>query len=149
MNAMNIMSSNPRVITGRESVNEAAALMRLLDVGMLPVVDDANGQRLIGVITDRDIVVRCCATGHTGSCPVSSHMSSRPITTVTTDASVREIADKMKEHQVRRLPVVDAGGVVVGVITQADLARHVGPQDPDLVEEVIERISTPAAAVPV
>ncbi len=148
MNAQSLMTQQPTVVFAGDSVSHAARLMRRLDVGMLPVVDDATHRRLVGVLTDRDIVIRCLAEGHLTDCIVRDHMTSAPIATVAPGATVREIADRMEQSQVRRLPVVDAAGQVVGVVTQADLARRVGPENPWLVEEVLERISTPGALVP-
>ena len=147
MNAKTLMTSNPTVITPDESIPRAAELMRNLDVGMLPVVDDLQTRRLVGVITDRDIVVRCLADHGTSQCHVRDHMSSQPLVFVHEDSPLDDIGRKMEEYQVRRLPVVTPGLRVVGIITQADLARRVGPDDPRLIEEIIERISTPGALV--
>ena len=147
MNARDIMTFNPSVVTGRDTITNAATIMRSLDIGLLPVVDTVESRHLIGVITDRDIVVRCRAEGHQPDCAVQDHMTRQTLTTVTSEASLREIADKMEYHQVRRLPVVDADNAVIGIVTQADLARHVGPSDPKLVEKVVERISAPAGAL--
>lgn len=70
-------------------------------------------------------------------------MTREGLLTVLADSDLRLIADRMEQHQVRRLPVVDARHRVIGIVTQADLARRVGPEDPELVEEVLERISNP------
>ncbi len=145
MNAKTLMTSNPTVITPDDSIPRAAELMRNLDVGMLPVVDDLQTRRLVGVITDRDIVVRCLADHGTAQCQVRDHMSSHPLVVVHEDTTVDEIGQKMEEYQVRRLPVVKPDLRVVGVVTQGDLARRVGPDDPKLIEEIVERISTPGA----
>lgn len=85
---------------------------------------------MLGVITDRDIVVRGVARGHGGNAKVHEHMTRDALVTVSPDASVEEIGEKMRRHQVRRLPVVDRYGDVVGVVAQADLALTVGPRDP-------------------
>lgn len=147
MNAQSLMTRNPTVVLAGDSLSHAATLMRTLDVGMLPVVDDATHRRLVGVLTDRDIVIRCLAEGHLADCIVRDHMTTAPIATVTPGATIREIADKMELSQVRRLPVVSDAGEVIGMVTQADLARRVGPENPWLVEEVLERVSTPGALV--
>ncbi|HEX8725473.1 MAG TPA: CBS domain-containing protein [Gemmatimonadaceae bacterium] len=147
MNAKTLMTANPTVVTPDDLISRAAELMRNLDVGMVPVVDDIQTRRLVGVITDRDIVVRCIADHGSAKCQVRDHMTSHPLASVHEDTMLDEIAQKMEEYRVRRLPVVANGHRVVGIITQADLARRVGHDDPALIEEVIERISTPGALV--
>jgi CBS domain-containing protein len=148
MQARDLMTPTPTVITADDSIPKTAEVMRNLDVGMLPVVDDLNGRHLIGVITDRDIVVRCLADQGLVECQVRNHMTTDPLVYVHEGTKLSEIVDRMERYQVRRLPVVDAAMRVVGVVTQADLARRVGPENPELVEEVVERISRPGALVP-
>ncbi len=143
MYARNLMTPEPSVISVNDTITSAARLMRTLRVGMLPVVDDTHHRHLLGVLTDRDIVVRCVAEGHQLDCRVEDHMTREGLLTVLADSDLRLIADRMEQHQVRRLPVVDARHRVIGIVTQADLARRVGPEDPELVEEVLERISNP------
>lgn len=147
MLARDIMTKDPAVIVGDEKVPAAARLMRLRDVGFLPVVDDVNRRRLIGVLTDRDIVLRHVAPGHGALASVHEHMTRAPLQTVVGDTSVEEVADRMSRHQVRRLPVVDPEGRVVGVITQADLVRRLRPHDATLLDRVSEAISRPGLLV--
>ena len=147
MRAKNLMTSNPTVATADDSITHVAELMRNLDVGMLPVVDDLQDRQLVGVITDRDIVVRCLADHGTSQCQVRDHMTSDPLVFVHEDSTLQDISQKMEEFQVRRLPVVTPAMRVIGIVTQADLARRVGPDDPRLIEEIVERISTPGALV--
>ena len=147
MKAKDLMTPTPTVISADETIPKTAQVMRNLDVGMLPVVDDLERRRLIGVITDRDIVVRCLADEGMAECRVRNHMSTTPLVYVSETTPLAEITERMERFQVRRLPVVDAKMRVVGIVTQADLARRVGKQNPALVEEVLERISTPGALV--
>jgi CBS domain-containing protein len=143
MNALEIMTPDPTVATAEMPISHAARLMQTLGVGMLPVVDDEEHRRLLGVLTDRDIVVRCLAEGHRIDCRVRDHMTSDPLVTLSIDTELREIANRMEQYQVRRLPVVNKQMKVLGIVTQADLARHVGPDNPELIEEVLAKISTP------
>ena len=143
MYARNLMTPEPSMISVNDTITSAARLMRTLRIGLLPVVDDTHHRHLLGVLTDRDIVVRCVAEGHRLDCRVEDHMTRDGLLTVLADSDLRLIADRMEQHQVRRLPVVDARQRVIGIVTQADLARRVGPEDPELVEEVLERISNP------
>ncbi|MBU6367001.1 MAG: CBS domain-containing protein [Gemmatimonadetes bacterium] len=147
MLARDLMTSNPATVTPGDTLQHAAALMRLRGVGMLPVVTDQASRRLVGVLTDRDLVVRHLArangpTGHVADC-----MTHLPLATVGPEASVEALADLMVRHQVRRLPVVDTHGALLGVVAQADLAIHVGRGDARLVEQVLEGVSRPAALV--
>lgn len=145
MRARQLMTSTPAVVTADDSIQKAAEMMRTVDVGMLPVVDDMQHRRLIGVITDRDIVVRCVADRGAGPCQVRHHMTMTPLVFVDDDATAEEIGAQMEQFQVRRIPVVGADMRVIGIVTQADLARLIGPHNPQFIEEVVERISTPGA----
>jgi CBS domain-containing protein len=146
MKARDVMTPNPTAVTPADTIAHAAALMRDLDVGIMPVVDDLATGRLEGVITDRDIAVRCVAAGHGVGCRISDHMTSSHLHVVRDDASVAEAIKKMETDQVRRIPVVADGGRLVGIIAQADIAMKLGPHDASLVEELVERISEPARA---
>jgi CBS domain-containing protein len=117
--------------------------MRDLDVGIMPVVDDLASMRLEGVITDRDIAVRCVAAGHGAGCLVGQHMTQGYLDVVREGSYVAEAIRKMERGQLRRIPVVADGGRLVGIIAQADIARRLGPHDASLVEELVERVSEP------
>jgi len=147
MQARDIMTPNPTVVTPDEPVSRAAQIMRASDIGMVPVVDDRKSMTLKGVITDRDIVVRCVAEGHNPSCQVRDHMTSDEVDTVTPDDDVHDVVAKMERDQVRRIPVV-SDGVLAGVIAQADIARKVGPREPHVVQDLVEKVSEPAAMSP-
>jgi CBS domain-containing protein len=140
MKARDLMAPYPGVVTAGDPLSRAAELMRDWDVGMVPVVDDPVAMHLVGVITDRDIAVRCVAPRHGGRCSVGAHLTAGPLATVEPDTDAREVMEQMKAHQVRRLPVV-AGGRLVGVVALADLARLEGRLDPLEVESVVERVS--------
>ncbi|HEU4994573.1 MAG TPA: CBS domain-containing protein [Gemmatimonadaceae bacterium] len=141
MKARDIMTADPGVITQRELVSRAAEIMRDLDVGIVPVVDDPSSMRLLGVITDRDIAVRCVAKRHGPSCTVAEHMTSTHLDTVRPDDDIDAVISLMERDQVRRIPVVSDDNRLAGVIAQADLATKVGPKDPKKIEEVLERVS--------
>lgn len=144
--ARQLMSSTVRTVTAHDSVADAARIMRASDVGMLPVVDDPSSMHLVGVITDRDIAVRCVADGHEPTCRVGTHMTSTKLATVGPDSGEDEVIAKMEVHQVRRLPVVEMERLV-GVIAQADIATRLGPHEPEKVEHLLETVSAHAAVV--
>src|SRR4051794_20960364 len=131
--AADLMTADPRSIASSATAADAARLLREHDVGSLPVVQD---ERVVGVVTDRDLVVRVMAAGlDPEATPVPEVATDRPVT-VEASTSLDEALQLMAEHQVRRLPVVE-GDRLVGVIAQADVARHgKEKRTGDLVEEL-------------
>ena len=128
------MTSNPTAITPDTTVQEAARLMKTEDVGALPVVEDG---RLTCVITDRDLAIRGLAEGRDAGTAVRE-LASPDVVTVDPQQSLEEAARLMAEHQVRRLPVVEEDGKLVGMLAQADVAQA---GHDTLTGEVVEKIS--------
>jgi CBS domain-containing protein len=120
-NVRDTMSSDPQAVRPDQPVSEAAGLMRSEDVGSLPVVED---ERLVGILTDRDIALRVVAEGKDPNVTSVGEVLSGDPVTVTPDESLDEALAKMARHQVRRLPVVESEGRLVGVLAQADVARE-------------------------
>ena len=142
MKAQDIMAKNPRSVTPQTTVREAAQLMKTEDVGMLPVVGSAGSRNIVGIVTDRDIAIRHVAEGHgSGDCPVSEAMSSDVKTCKVSD-SVDKVMEVMGKEQVRRIPIVDERGELVGIIAQADIAREANDKK---AERTIEKISEPGS----
>ncbi|HUK62599.1 MAG TPA: CBS domain-containing protein, partial [Dongiaceae bacterium] len=109
-------------------------------------VDVPDGTKLLGVITDRDIAVRCVAEGHPAAeCLVRLHMTPAPIDTVKPDADLEDVLALMERDQVHRIPVMEKGALV-GVIAGADIARHCGPRHAKQLEELLEAVSAPKGA---
>ena len=121
MKAREIMTPLPAVVTPSAKLFEAAEIMKYEEVGCIPVVSDLVSLRLVGVITDRDISVRCIARRHGVGCEVGEHMTPVPLETVMADAEVSQIVSKMEAAHVRRIPVVDASGSLIGIVSEADL----------------------------
>lgn len=117
MNIRDVMTPNPRTIAPTDSIQNAARIMRDEDTGVVPVVD--NG-RPVGLVTDRDIVVRAVAEDGQLSRPVSDIITTG-VVSATPDMSTREAAELMSEHQIRRLPVVE-NDRLVGIVSIGDLA---------------------------
>ena len=141
MKAKELMTPTPKVCTSDDRIVDVARMMRDYDVGSLPVVENSGTNRLIGIITDRDIVVGPVAD-ELFTATVADVMTPNPHT-VRTDDGLDQVERVMKEQQVRRIPVVDEIGSVVGVIAQADLAlKDRGATDRD-VGRVVEEISRP------
>ena len=144
MKASDIMTPDPACVTPDDSARQAAQLMADNDCGCLPVVDSHGSNKVIGVITDRDIAVRGVARGRSSDTLVRDLMT-RDATTCPPDADLKEVERAMSDRQVRRIVVADADGCACGIISQADLARA---SDRDVSEHVVarvvERISEPA-----
>jgi CBS domain-containing protein len=147
MQARELMTSDPFVVTPRESIWRAAEIMRDLDIGMVPVVDDAASNHLQGVITDRDIAVRCVARKHGISCTVGDHMTTDHLVTVSPDAASDDVLAEMERAQVRRVLVISGDNHLDGVIAQADVAIKLGRVEPVRVEKALERLSARHAEV--
>ena len=129
------MTSNPMTIEPGRPVADAARIMKDADTGIVPVVD---GARLVGTITDRDIAIRVVAEGKDPQATKVDEVASREIVTVDPEQNLDEALRLMAQHQVRRLPVVEEDGKLVGILAQADIARH---DDPARTGEVVGEIS--------
>jgi CBS domain-containing protein len=116
-----VMTDRPRAITPQTSIREAARLMEEEDVGSLPIVDD--GTRLVGIVTDRDIAIRAVGRGHDPEQTGVSEIASEEVYALTPDDDLDDALQTMARAQVRRLPVVVRENELVGMISQADIAR--------------------------
>jgi CBS domain-containing protein len=116
-----VMTSNPRTIGADATVTEAARLMQEADTGVVPIVE---GDRLVGTFTDRDIAVRVVAEQKDPTTTRVGEVASRDLITVDPQQDLDEALQLMAKHQVRRLPVVEEDGRLVGIIAQADVAQH-------------------------
>ena len=142
MKAQEIMTRNPKTVTPESKLTDAARLMKVGDVGIIPVVESSGSRKLVGVVTDRDIAVRHVAEGHgSADCPVREAMSSN-LVTARTDDDIEQVMETMGREQLRRIPVVDERGELVGIVAQADIAREA--HDEKRVEDTIEKISRPS-----
>jgi len=132
--ARDIMSGDATCARASDTLDDAARKMKELGVGSLPICGDDD--RLAGMITDRDIVVKCVAEGgDPKSTKVGDLAEGKPVT-IGADDSVEEVLDTMTKHGVRRLPVID-GHRLVGVVSQADVARNLPDERTgDLVEAI-------------
>jgi CBS domain-containing protein len=138
MKISEIMTTNPVTVGPDATLGEVATLMRQEDCGSIPVVEDG---RLVGIVTDRDIVVRAIAAGKDPKASrVSEIMSADPVT-VKPDDKVTDAERQMRERQIRRLPVVD-DGKLVGIIVTAQIARVERPNDTGVtIKEISEAAS--------
>ncbi|WP_246939044.1 CBS domain-containing protein [Bacillus pinisoli] len=133
-----IMTENVATVSSNQTVQDAARLMSEYNVGSIPVVDQQ--ERIIGIVTDRDITLRTTAQGLASTTPVSEIMSSH-VVCGTPDMNVEEAASLMAENQIRRLPIVEHGQIV-GVIALGDIATN--EMFNDEAEEALTNISVPS-----
>lgn len=141
MKARDLMSEDPKVCTTDDRIVDAARMMRDYDIGSLPVVENTGENRLIGIVTDRDLVVGPLAD-ELFTATVGDAMTPNP-RTVRAEEDVTAVERIMKEAQVRRIPVVDQHGSIVGMIAQADLALNDRSASDRDVGQVVEEISRP------
>ena len=130
-----VMTDRPRAVTPETTVYEAAQLMKNDDIGSLPMLD---GEQLAGMVTDRDIVIRAIAEGKDPRGMPVREVASRELVTVNADEELSSALQLMASQQVRRLPVVDDAGRLVGILAQADVAVEAKEKD---VGEMVEEIS--------
>ena len=118
--ARDLMTPDPKCVKEDETLVDAARMMRDLDVGALPIC--GNDDRLKGMVTDRDIVVKCIADGGDPKSVKAGSLGQGKPVTIGADDDISEALETMQKYQVRRLPVID-GHDLVGIISQADIAR--------------------------
>lgn len=144
MRARDIMTRDPQCCRREDTVRRAAEIMRDKDCGVIPVVDDSR--RVIGIVTDRDLALRVIAAGKSADTRLNEVMTAGA-ECCSADDDLRDVEHKMAEAQIRRIPICDAGGRVLGIISQADIARAAG-LDSEVSEQeialVLEQISEPA-----
>jgi CBS domain-containing protein len=133
--ARDVMTGGVECVGENETVLDAARKLADLDVGAMPICGEDN--RLKGVVTDRDIVVKCIADGRDPATVTAGQFGEGKPVTIGADDSIDEALRTMGEHQVRRLPVID-GHDLVGMLAQADIARRL---DEDETGEVVQDIS--------
>jgi CBS domain-containing protein len=140
MEAKDVMTREPACCTPSTPARDAAAIMEEQDCGCVPVVDD--DQRLRGVVTDRDLALRGVARGSGPDTPVEELMTT-PAVCCGTNTDLNEATRTLAEHQIRRVPVIDANERVVGIVAQADLANARARIGNEEVADTVGAISQP------
>ena len=137
-----VMTMNPVCCLPDETVDKAAQFMKSEDVGSIPVVQDRQSNRLIGIVTDRDLAMRVVAERRDAeTTKVREVMTPNPVTCRAND-DLRMALNAMAQHKVRRIPVVDESGSVIGIIAQADVATRA--DEPTKTAELVKEISIPS-----
>lgn len=139
MKIENIMTRNPAFCTLNTSLHDVAQMMTDNDCGCLPVVEEENSRKPIGMITDRDIVLRTVAHNKNPLNMIAGEIMTDDVFTATPDLSIEESCELMERNHVRRLAVVDENGDLVGMLAQADIALGATPKETaHLVREISE-----------
>jgi CBS domain-containing protein len=131
-----VMTSNPRSCETSSTIADAAKLLKSEDVGSLPITESG---RLVGMLTDRDIAIRVVAEGKDPQSTTVGEVASKDVVTLDPQQNLDEALRLMAQHQVRRLPVVEEDGRLVGIVAQADVATEGGHDEKT--GQVVEEIS--------
>ena len=134
-----VMTRNPVCCLPTTMVEEAAKIMKRENIGPIPVIDDEQSQTLVGIVTDRDLALKIVAEGRDVKSTKVEAVMTRKVVTCRAEDDVQKALDAMAEHQLRRIPVVDKEGKILGIIAQADVATRVN--QPDKTAEVVKGIS--------
>jgi CBS domain-containing protein len=143
MKVREVMSSNPVCCLPSDTAQKVAGVLCDQNIGSVPIVEDQQSRKLIGIITDRDL---CCSVVAKGldpkSTPIEKFVSLNPVT-CRVDENLEKCERAMQEHQIRRIPVVDAEGNCIGIVSQADLALK---EKPEKVSKTVAEVSRPEKA---
>lgn len=140
MTAKELMTPDPVCCTRDTPLQEVARMMAQHDCGEIPVVERQDVKKVVGVVTDRDIVCRAVAEGKNPATLNAETVMTSPAVTVQERADSDEVTRTMETHQIRRVPVVDQNGALCGIVAQADIARHLARKD---VGELVRGVSAP------
>jgi CBS domain-containing protein len=143
MQVRDIMTSDPACCSPDTALSEVGRLMIDYDCGEIPVCEGEDSKKPVGVVTDRDIVVRTVGAGLNPMDMTAGEIMSTPVVTVTPDTNFEECKRVMQEKQIRRVPVVDENGAICGIVALADITKYASEQDSG---EVLEEISVEIGA---
>ncbi len=147
MKVRDVMTKYPSCCTAECSLEAVARMMRDRDCGAIPIVGDLASQFPVGIITDRDIVLRAVADGRDIRALTVRDCMTAPVVTVPDDTNLRDCVELLEERQIRRVVVVDEEGRCCGIVAQADIATHASKRTAgELLQQVSQPV--PAAAPP-
>jgi CBS domain-containing protein len=141
MTARDLMTSNPACCTMDTPLQDVARMMLRCDCGEIPVVERDDLKKPVGVVTDRDIVCRAIAKGRNPTSMSAGDVMSSPAVTARQSDQLDAIRQLMESHQIRRIPIVDEGGQICGIVSLADIARRDTEKQAG---QVVKEVSAPA-----
>jgi CBS domain-containing protein len=139
-----VMTSNPTCAVPTDSVERVAQMMKSENVGPIPVVESKDSKKLVGIVTDRDLVLKVLAEGRSGQNTNVDAVMTRNVTACREDDNLDRALQAMADQQIRRIPIVNGNNEIVGIIAQADVATRT--EQPRKTADVVEEISKPAAS---
>jgi len=134
-----VMTKNPICCLPNDMVAKVAQLMKSKDIGPVPIIENEQTKKLVGIVTDRDLALKIVAEGRDAKSTKAEEVMTRKVVTCRGEDDVQKALDAMSEHQLRRIPVVDNDNRIVGIIAQADVATRV--DQPAKTAEVVKDIS--------
>jgi CBS domain-containing protein len=133
------MTKNPVCCLPDDSAAKAAELMKSENIGSIPVIENEHTQKLVGIVTDRDLALKIVAEGRDAKSTKVEAVMTHKVVTCHADDDLQKALDAMAEHQLRRIPVVNNDNKIVGIIAQADVATRV--DQPEKTAEMVKEIS--------
>jgi CBS domain-containing protein len=134
-----VMTKDPVCCLPNDSVAKAAELMQSGNIGSIPVIENEQNQKLVGIVTDRDLALKIVAEGRDAKSTNVEAVMTHKVVTCLADDDLQKALDAMAEHQLRRIPVVDSDNKIVGIIAQADVATRI--DQPEKTAEMVKEIS--------
>lgn len=134
-----VMTKNPVCCLPDDTVAKAAQLMKRENIGAIPVIENEQTQKLVGIVTDRDLALKIVAEGRDAKSTKVEAVMTRKVVTCRAEDDLQKALDAMSVHQLRRIPVVDNDNKILGIIAQADVATRVN--QPEKTAEMVKQIS--------
>jgi CBS domain-containing protein len=134
-----VMTKDPVCCLPNDMVAKVAELMKTKDVGSVPIIENEQTLKLVGIVTDRDLALKIVAEGREAKSTKAEDVMTRGVVTCRADDNLQTALAAMSEHQLRRIPVIDSNNRIVGIIAQADVATRV--DQPEKVAAVVKGIS--------
>jgi len=134
-----VMTNNPVCCLPNDSAATAAGLMKSKDIGSIPVIENEQTKKLVGIVTDRDLALKVVAEGRDAKTTKVEAVMTHNVVTCRADDDLQKALDAMADHQLRRIPVVNNDNKIVGIIAQADVATRV--DQPEKTADMVKEIS--------
>jgi len=134
-----VMTMNPACCLPNNTVLQLAQMMKDKDIGPVPIIENEQTRRLVGIVTDRDLALKVVAEGRDAGTTTAAEVMTRKVVTCHAEDDLQKALDAMSEHQLRRIPVVDNDFRIIGIIAQADVATRV--DQPEKTAALVKGIS--------
>lgn len=139
MKCNEVMTKNPVCCLPNDNVVKAAQMMKRVDIGSIPIIETEENKKLVGILTDRDLALKIVAEGRDPKSTKVEEVMTRNVVTCRTDDDLQNALEIMAEYQLRRIPVIDSGNRIIGIIAQADVATRL--DQPEKTAAMVKYIS--------